>query len=179
MHGNVDFSGRQESLDFPREKSFASGPRIDGLGGLQTPLVSAGLDDFDSDLDLRPRELQRLRHHRGLRAGEFAPARAEDDRLRNAALIERRYSWEARNAASSNPRGLTVACDAAESPASPSQARKSDTCCRDDFFARGDLLPAQRERLLRRSIAANRYRKERRHPFHSLPAPRRAAPRYR
>jgi hypothetical protein len=81
VNGNVDLASRQNPLDLSREQPFAAGARIDRFAALGARFVTACFDDLAFDLKVRPRLSQRFCHHRCLRAGEFAPPRAQDNLL--------------------------------------------------------------------------------------------------
>jgi hypothetical protein len=76
VHRDIDFARCQSTLDFAREKPFSPRSRVDDLRGT---LVTAGRDNFYSDLQIGPGTLQRFDYQRGLRTSKFAPAGTQNN----------------------------------------------------------------------------------------------------
>jgi hypothetical protein len=71
MHGDIDRARNQGPLDFTRENSFPPGAWIE-RGRLS--FVTACLDEFDRNFEIRPRALERFGHHGCLSARKLTPA---------------------------------------------------------------------------------------------------------
>ena len=73
MNRNIHVPGKKRALDFPRECSFSSCPRIDNSG-----FVALCRNNFGLDLCLRPYLLDCFFHQTSLRARQLAAACSQD-----------------------------------------------------------------------------------------------------